>query len=152
MGKTTRGQKEFSKEQELKYENQQLRNKIRQLENDVRQLTRQTARTRKQFARMDLDRHAYVQEIVQEHYANEEVEQNTQDMLSSLKNKWQCHECGIGHLEITIYTRFDGTFYWRKCSNCAHRTKSQKYDPDKVTGIMRQEDAAPEEKRSFKRK
>lgn len=152
MGKTTRGQKEYSKEQELKHENKEMRNRIRELEHEVRMLTRQTARTRKQFARMDLDRHAYVQDIIQEHYANEEVEQNTQEMLSSLKNKWQCHDCGVGHLEIFLYTRQDGTFYYRLCNNCPNRTKSQKYDPEKVTGPMRQPDAPAEEKRSFKKK
>lgn len=151
MGKTTRGQKEYSKEQELKHENRELRNYIRQLENDVRQLTRQTARTRKQFARMDLDRHAYVQEIVQEHYANEEVEQNTQDMLSSLKNKWQCRECGVGHLEINLYTRADGTFYYRHCNNCSNRTKSQRYDAHSVTGIMKP-DVIPDKNDILKKK
>ena len=139
MGKNTRGNKEYSKEQGLKYENRELRSRIRELENDVRQLTRQTARSRKQFARMDLDRHQYVQEIVQEHYANEQVEQNTQDMLSSLKNKWQCRECHAGNLEINLYTRQDGTFYYRHCSNCDNRTKSQKYDAEKVSGIMKSE-------------
>lgn len=152
MGKTTRGQKEYSKEQNLKYENKELRNRIRELEHEVRMLTRQTARSRKHFARMDLDRHSYVQDIIQEHFAGEEVEQNTQDMLASLKNKWQCRECGAGQLEIYLYTRMDGTFYYRLCNNCPHRTKSQKYDPDKVTGIMRQTNAEAVEKRSFKKK
>lgn len=114
MGKARRGDKERSKEQELKHENKEMRNRIRDLEHEVRMLTRQTARSRKQFARIDLDRYSYVQEIVQEHFQNEEVEQNTQDMLSSLKNKWQCRECGTGHLEINLYTRQDGTFYYRK--------------------------------------
>lgn len=151
MGKNTRGNKEFSKEQELKHENRELRNRIRDLEHEVRMLTRQTARSRKQFARMDLDRHAYVQDIIQEHFQNEEVEQNTQDMLSSLKNKWQCRECGTGHLEINLYTRQDGTFYYRKCNNCDNRTKAQKYDAQSVTGIMKPEEVV-EEKRSFKKK
>lgn len=151
MGKTTRGQKEYSKEQELKHENKELRNLIRDLEHQVRMLTRSSARSRKQFARMDLDRHAYVQEIIQDHFANEEVEQNTQDMLSSLKNKWQCRECGIGHLEINLYTRQDGTFYYRKCSNCDNRTKAQKYDAQSVTGIMKPE-PVPEKNDRLKKK
>lgn len=152
MGKTTRGHKEYSKEQELKHENKELRNIIRDLEHEVRMLTRSTARSRKQLARMDLDRHAFVQDIIQEHYQNEEVEQNTQDMLSSLKNAWQCHDCGIGHLEINLYTRADGTFYYRHCNNCDKRTKSKKYDPEKVTGIMRPEPTPEADKRSFKKK
>lgn len=139
MGKTTRGHKEYSKEQELKYENRELRNKIRELETEIRQLTRSYARTRKNFARMDLDRHAYVSEIVQEHLSKEESEQNTTSILASLKNTWQCFECKNGFLEINLYTRFDGTFYYRKCNNCLHRTKAQRYYEQNVTGIMKTE-------------
>lgn len=147
MGKNTRGNKEYSKEQELKYENEKLRNKIRQLEGEIRQLSRQHARTRKQFAKMDLDRHAYVQEIVQEHIAKEKDEQTTKDLAKSLKEKWACRECGDGQLEISVYTRLDGTFYHRVCNCCSNRTKSQQYDPDKVTGIMRKPKPLNEKKK-----
>lgn len=154
LGKTTRGQKEYSKEQELKYENKELRNRIRELEHEIRMLTRQTARTRKQFARMDLDRHAYVRDIIQEHYANEVVEQNTQDMLLSLKNTWKCRECSSGHLEIFLYTRQDGTYYYRICSNapeCSNRTKAQKYN-DNVKGVIRSVDQVPDKNDRLKKK
>lgn len=149
MGKNTRGNKEYSKEQELKHENKELRNKIRELEGEIRQLSRQYSRTRKQFARMDLDRHAYVQEIIQEHIDNEKVEQNAQDMLQTMKEKWQCRECGEGQLEISVYTRLDGTFYHRVCNCCPNRTKSQKYDPETVTGIMRKPKVQPKDKKKF---
>lgn len=137
MGKTRRGDKELSKEQELKHENKELRNRIRTLEHEIRQLTRSGARTRKQFARLDLDRHAFVQDIIQEHYANDKVEQNTQEMLDNMKNTWKCKGCNIGFLEINLYTRLDGTFYYRKCNNCEKRTPSQRYDENNVTGIMK---------------
>lgn len=137
MGKSRRGDKERSREQELKYENQKLRREISSL--------------RKQLARIDLDRYVHVKTIVEEHYAQEEVEQNTQDMLASLKNKWQCNECGHGYLEINLYTRLDGTFYYRKCNNCDHRTKSQKYDENTVTGIMKPE-PTPDQKSQLKKK
>lgn len=136
MGKTTRGHKEYSKEQELKHENRNLRNKVRELESENRQLRRQVSGSRKEIARLDLDRHSYVSEIVQEHLANEEAEQSAQDLLHAMKNTWKCHECGNGHLEIHLYTRQDGTFYYRHCNNCENRTKSQKYDPASVSGIM----------------
>lgn len=129
MGKARRGDKERSREQELKYENQKLRREVSSL--------------RKQLARIDLDRYSHVREMVEEHLAQEDQEISTQDMLKSMKNEWQCHECGVGHLEITLYTRLDGTFYWRKCSNCPHRTKSQKYDPNTVKGIMKPEETQP---------
>lgn len=123
MGKTRRGHKERSREQELKYENQKLRREVSSL--------------RKQLARIDLDRYSHVRDIVEEHYAHEEQEVSTQDMLKSMKEKWRCHDCGIGYLEICLYTRLDGTFYYRICSNCSKRTKSQKYDESKVQGIIK---------------
>jgi predicted nuclease with TOPRIM domain len=149
LGKNTRGNKEYSREQELKHENEKLRNKIRQLEGEVRQLSRQHARTRKQFARMDLDRHAYVQEIVQEHIDKEKEQQSAQQILKSMKEEWMCRECGEGQLEISVYTRLDGTFYHRVCNCCPNRTKSQRYDPETVKGIMRKPKAKTEDKKKF---
>jgi rubrerythrin len=146
LGKNTRGQKEYSREQELKHENEKLRNKIRQLEGEVRQLSRQYSRSRKQFAKLDLDRHAYVQEIIQEHLAKEEDEQTAQQLVKSLKDEWLCRECGEGHLEITLYTRRDGTFYHRACNACSNRTKVQKYDPETVKGIIKKPKPASENK------
>lgn len=152
MGKSRRGHKELSKEQELKYENREFRRRERDKDNEINKLKREIGSLRKQLARIDLDRYSHVRDIVQEHYANEEVEQNTQDMLSSLKNQWQCHECGTGHLEIYLYTRQDGTFYYRLCNNCPNRTKSQKYDPNTVTGIMRPKEAPADKKTGFGKK
>lgn len=122
MGKNRRGDKERSREQELKFENHKLR--------------RQVSSLRKQLARLDLDRYSQVRDIVEEHYANEEVEQNTQHMLESLKNTWKCRECHSGHLEINIYTKMGDPWYFRQCNNCSHRTKSQIYTPS-VKGIVK---------------
>lgn len=123
MGKTRRGEKEKSKERRLVHENQKLKREISSL--------------RKQLARIDLDRHDYVKNIVEEHYAKEDAEDNTHKMLESMKNYWKCHECKSGYLEINLYTRMDGVFYYRQCSECSNRTKSQKYD-ENVTGIHKQ--------------
>lgn len=122
MGKTRRGHKEFSKEQELRYENHKLRRQISSL--------------RKQLARLDLDRHDYVKTIVDEHLAQEEQE-TTEKMLHRLKEEWRCKECGIGYLEINLYNKPDDVYYYRKCSSCPHRTKSQVYSPS-VRGIMKE--------------
>lgn len=121
--------KEEDQLQKLKRENKNLRDSISKL--------------RKQLARIDLDRYSQVRDIVEEHLAEETQEISAQDMLKSMKNQWQCHDCGVGHLEIHLYTRADGTFYYRLCNNCPNRTKSQKYDPDKVKGIIK-EPTAPE--------
>ena len=123
MGKTRRGDKERSREQELKYENQKLRREVGSL--------------RKQLARIDLDRHSYVRDIVEEHLAAEDAEETTQQMLGRLKEAWRCHDCNIGFLEIYLYTRPEGTYYYRTCNNCSKRTKSQRYSPDTVQGIVK---------------
>ena len=48
-----------------------------------------------------------------------------------------CEVDGDGYLEIHIYTRPDGTFYYRMCNNCSKRTKGQRYEPSKVRGIVK---------------
>lgn len=122
MSKNSRGQKEFTRLQEFINENKKLKREISSL--------------RKQLARLDLDRHSYVRGIVEEHLAIEEHETSTKDMLTSMKNEWQCRQCGTGFLEINLYTRHDGTFYFRHCNNCIHRTRAKRYTPD-VKGIIK---------------
>lgn len=123
MSRSSRGEKEYTRLQEIVHENKKLK--------------REVASLRKQLARLDLDRHSYVRDIVEEHLADEAEEQTTTQMLQSMKNEWQCLKCGVGHLEIHLYTRRDGTFYFRHCNNCTHRTPGKKYEPDKVKGIMK---------------
>lgn len=136
MGKARRGDKERSKEQELKYENREFRRRERDKDHEIKQLRREVGSLRKQLARIDLDRYAQVRDIVEEHYANEEVEQNTQDMMASLKSVWKCHECADGHLEINIFSKMGEPWYFRHCNNCDNRTKSQVYTPN-VKGIVK---------------
>lgn len=124
MGKTRRGHKEYSREQRLIHENQRLK--------------RENARLRKHLAKIDLDRYSQVKDILQEHYSQEEKETTTYEMLQRLKNEWACRECGTGHLEIMLYNKTSGTWYFRKCNNCSHRTKSQQYTPN-VKGIIQEE-------------
>lgn len=123
MGKTRRGYKEYSREQKLIHENKRLK--------------RELASIRKQLARLDLDRHDYVKEIIENAYQAEEAQEG-QDILHKLKGEWACRECrGEGYLEICVYTRPDGPWYYRQCTNCDNRTKSQKYAPGKVPGIIK---------------
>lgn len=123
MGKSRRGDKERSREQELKFENQRLRRTVSSL--------------RKQLARIDLDRYSHVRDMVEEHLADQEVIVTTEDMLKSMKNEWKCHECGDGYLEITLYGKMGQTWYFRKCNSCPHRTTSQAYSPS-VRGIIKE--------------
>ena len=123
MSKNSRGEKEYTRLQEIANENKRLK--------------REVASLRKQLARLDLDRHSYVREIVEEHLSEEREETTTKQMLASMKNEWQCRSCGDGYLEIHVYTRPDGTFYYRMCNNCSKRTKGQRYEPSKVRGIVK---------------
>lgn len=139
MGKSKRGDKERSREQELKYENHKLRREVSSL--------------RKQLARIDLDRYSHVRDMIQEHLAENEEIVTVQELETSMKNEWKCHECGQGHLEIFKYPRGPGEAYYRICSRapaCMNRTESQPWTPS-VKGIMRP-DRPPEPKLGFKKK
>ncbi len=122
MGKNTRGSREFTREQRLSKENKQLKQEL--------------GRLKKQFARLDLDRFDSVKEMLEEHNSEDAPQTGTQ-LLESLKQKWLCNDCRQSHLEIVIFTKMGQPHYFRKCTNCPNRTKSQCYDSSKVTGIMR---------------
>lgn len=144
MGKARRGDKELSREQELKYENQKLRREVSSL--------------RKQLARIDLDRYSHVRDMIEEHLSDNEAILTVEDLSNSMKNEWKCHKCDQGHLEIYKYPRGPGEAYYRICSRapaCTNRTISQPWTPS-VKGIMRTErepeKIKPPEKLSFKKK
>lgn len=122
MGKTKRGEKEFSKEKQLIHENQKLKRTI--------------ATLRKQLARLDIDRYSQVREMIEEHYQDDKAKEG-QDILDNLKKQWLCKECNVGHLEIVLFNKISDTFYFRKCSSCENRTKSQRYDSKTVQGIIK---------------
>lgn len=163
MGKNTRGVKELSKEQGIKLENRELRKEIQALENEnnrlkaeIRQSRRQHAGTRKKFARMDLDRHQYVQDIVSEHLADEQESIDSVSLLEKMKNKWKCHSGGCsGHLEIIIYSKMGNPHYFRQCNACDNRTTSQPHH-ENVEGVLKPLPEEPEklkfQKKSFKTK
>lgn len=124
MGKSVRkgrGDKEFTELQRLKHENQKLR--------------RENGRLQKVLGRIDVDRFNNLKELVNLH-AKEAKAEEDEKSLERLKKKWTCYECGKGYLRLVIFPKWDGDYYYRKCSNvyCGHRTKAQRYS-DKVEGI-----------------
>lgn len=123
MGKNTRGQKEYSREQELKYENAKLRREISSL--------------RRQIARLDIDRYVDLREMVEKQINIEENEARLEAQAKKMQKAYPCFSCNNGHLEILKYPKADGIWYYRECSNssCMKRTKSQRYS-DKVEGII----------------
>ena len=123
MSRSTRGEKEYTQFQQMQHENSRLKREISKL--------------RKQLARIDLDRHSYVKDIVDEHLAHEIEEETTGKMLERLKDEWKCHSCNVGYLEVVPFAKGAETHYIRQCNNCPHRTKSQRYNPEKVEGPLK---------------
>jgi cell division septum initiation protein DivIVA len=122
LAKSTRGSKEFSREQKLHHEN--------------RKLKQENARLRKQLARIDLDRYDTIREMLEEHDTREEAVESSHQIVETLRKTWTCNKCSEGHLEIILYNKIADTWYYRKCTHCTHRTKSQKYTPE-VKGIIK---------------
>lgn len=158
MRKNTRGHKEYTKEQSLKHEGKELRSHIKELEAQVREqgkeitrLRRQSAGSRKQLARMDLDRHAYVTEIVQEHLVDEQESIDSTVLLEKMKSKWSCHKCQGGQLEIILYSKMGQPWYFRQCSGCSNRTESKPHHPG-VEGIKKEVEDEPTRPFSVKKR
>lgn len=123
MGKSRRGSKEFSREQKLIHENKRLKREVSSL--------------RKQLARLDLDRFNTVREMIEDAHA--EVQASVgKEVIETLKKAWACKECNEGYLEIILFNKLSDTWYYRACNSCSHRTKSQKYDPNRVKGIVKE--------------
>lgn len=104
--------KEHSENQKLKHENQKLK--------------RQLERLRKQLARVDLEVYTNIREALEaqerEDLAFEEAEKD-REKKATLKQQWECHECGMDYLRLVIVQRPDGAFYFRKCPACDNKTR-----------------------------
>ena len=111
------GDKELSQLQTLKKENEKLKKQVAQL--------------RKQLARLDIDRYSNLKDLLEDHYEQEDMKVA---LGEKAKQKWKCHECPEGTLKLVIITRKDGAFYFRKCSSCSKRTKTQRYH-ENVEGV-----------------
>lgn len=126
MGKSRRGGKEHTREQRLVHENKKLKRDIQRLS--------------KELARLDLDRHETVREMIEEHNV-QNPEQSGDEWLESLKKTWACKECD-GYLQIFLFNKVGTLHYYRICSNapvCKNRTLSQKYNPNQVKGIIKKD-------------
>lgn len=110
---------------------------LQRIKRENEALKREVSSLRKQLSKIDLNRHSYIKDIVEEHLSQENEEILNEKELKSLKRAWACHDCGAGVLEIYIYSRQDGDFYYRICNNCSKRTRSQKYNPETVVGIIK---------------
>jgi HPt (histidine-containing phosphotransfer) domain-containing protein len=123
VGKSKRSDKEYTREQRLVQEN--------------RLLKRQVSSLRKELARVDLDRFKNLKETIEQHYQDDK-RQEGQDIIEHLKQEWRCTATPgcQGYLEITLFNKINDTWYYRRCTDCPHRTRSQKYSPE-VKGIIK---------------
>lgn len=125
MGKSKRGNKEFTREQRQQKE--------------IKQLKRELSHLRKQISRIDLEGLEVAKQMV---FENEEKERFNESVgpanasSDQLKEIWKCNECSEGWLEITLYSKVGETHYYRKCCSCSHRTKGKRYDHT-VKGIIK---------------
>lgn len=125
MGRRNRyADKELDQLEKLKYENKRLKKQISSL--------------RKQLQRIDIDRHDNLRDLIDK-FALEDHEEEIKAQKEKLKKQWECHECGVGFMMIHPVVRQDGTFYYRKCTECSNRTKLKPYTKD-VKGIKRNDE------------
>lgn len=112
--KQQRGDKsDFTLEERLKKENKKLK--------------REVAKLRNLLARVDLERYENLKELVDQQRLEEKLEKARR--RKEVK-KWKCHECEEGHMQLMIFNRKDGVFYYRTCTSCNHRTRMKKYHKD----------------------
>lgn len=114
-----RGDKEYDKLQKLQKENEKLK--------------RRNAQLQKIIDRIDWNQYTNVKELMEKHQREDQNEQKAKD-LEKAKKTWECWQCRQGFLKIQIFTRLDGTFYKRKCTNCDHHTRLKPWN-DSVGGI-----------------
>jgi len=114
-----RGNKDYSQEQQLKHENKKLKRQVKQL--------------RKLLSRIPAELYQNIGETIEKQRAIELREKKIKKRETE-KRMWECYECQANSLRIFILHRRDGTFYFRKCPTCSHRTKLQKYS-DSVEGL-----------------
>ena len=113
--------------------NKKEQDQLQRLQRENEKLKRTIQSLRKQMARIDINQYQNLKEIIesQEDFYSFE---DKQEELKKLKDKWKCKECDKDILRLIIVPRLDGSFYFRRCQNCGHKTKLKKYTED-IEGI-----------------
>ena len=124
MGKYKRSDKEYAREKQLSHENKNLKVEI--------------VRLRKLLSQAGLDSYEDLKRVIETH-SIDNGPKNSKDVADRLKEDWRCTGTPgcEGYLEIVIFNKIDQEYYFRKCSNCFHRTRSQKYNSNTVKGIIK---------------
>jgi len=114
---TLRKDKEYTREQKLQKENEKLKRQLKQL--------------RMQVARIPMEMYRNIHRQI-EKQAAEELEDKKLKKSEKEKLIWKCHHCEEGYLNIIPIHRADGEFYFRRCSECTHKTKLKKLTPSVI--------------------
>lgn len=61
-----------------------------------------------------------------------QIEDTKEETYQEFKQKWKCFSCNLGIMKITIISRQDGKFYFRRCTEpkCGHRTELKQFTED----------------------
>jgi hypothetical protein len=64
------------------------------------------------------------------------IEDKKEMTFKDMESKWKCFKCNTGLMKLIVYTRPDGPWYIRKCTNpkCTNRTEGQPFH-DEVEGV-----------------
>jgi hypothetical protein len=106
--------------------------KLQRIQRENEKLKRENVRLRKEISKLDTNHFEHLRDLVDQQTA--EAFEGPKSKRQEQKEKWECFECKEGTLKIIILNRRDGCHYFRKCSNCEHKTKIKKYT-DQVEGI-----------------
>ena len=91
-----------------------------QLENI--KLKRQVSSLRRQLSRVDLEGYAHIKDTLEALEA-EDNEDEVRESLEQHQKTWECFDCGVGVLKLTMVSKMGEPFYFRKCDHCSKRTK-----------------------------
>lgn len=108
-----------------KYTNKE-RDELQILKHENKKLKKQVSTLRKQLSKLDIDRYENIKDIVARHH-QEDVNDKLLEEKKKLKKKYKCFDCEEGVLELKSFSRMDGLFYFRKCTDCNNRTKMKPY-------------------------
>lgn len=81
------------------------------------------------LARVDLSKYEHLKELVEQQRQESKAQEKAEEKKAST---WNCFDCGEGHLQLMIFERRDGVFYYRLCTNfeCKKKTPLKKYTKD----------------------
>lgn len=121
-------------------ETQKLRNTIRRLQSDIKKLKSELKTYEAAFQKNI----TFLKGKVKDHSLHEllkaaskdqnlqELEVEKEETFEQMAKKWQCHKCNEGVMKLTVVTRQDGKWYFRKCtiSKCTNRTDLKQLTDD----------------------